>query len=1081
MKKIHTFRVLFALLGVIVPLGLCRAQTTFFTDNFNGSTTNQISIAGGTPTASSTSYDLASTKTVGATIGPNLLHLTLSSGATSSGFLEAQALFAAKPVNLNVVGDYIEIDVVFTNSAGSLFSATATGSSLDLGLYNSGSTFGVITNYPVPFAQLANAGLNGNSLSPFATGYCEPWQGYFGQILSNSAPQILTRPVQNEGATTPANQDTLGDGAGTGLFNQPAGTGLFKGSAAPLYMDSSDPYTMTLRITLSGVQTLTISNALYQGVGTSTTPLFSQIAAGVTGANNIASGFDGLSIGTREVTAKANTLDPVMDISSISIFGQSTVPSTPPTISQQPVPTLVTTNGSCAMSVTVIGDNPVYQWYRNGTQALNDGGNISIVSTPTTSTLIISPAGTADQFVGANNGYYCVVGQEGANGLLTTNTTTNTLTLINSTNLIWAAQIGNWDVNTSVSWVDTNGNPSVFNYGDPVVFDDAAAPGIVTLSASYLSASSVTVSNTSGVGSYVFNGSGSIAGPGSLRLLGSGGVTLNVNNTFTGGTLISNANAYVTLQNYGSFGTGPVTLGQAGGEMEIVPAGSASSGIAGTVVIADNFTNLVDADSTFGLVLLGDLSGTANKTLTFAPGPVNMDTNQWRVRVYGGSTTNNANLNLADANLLFSSYQASGSQTYNGTITGPGGFIEKGTITYLNNGNSTFSGGAIPAQGAIGLGASSTSSGGVVTQGPIGTGPLFLQPDSSSTTAGDGFIFATINNLTLGNVIEYQSATNNLTLEIGGTNNITLTGPFSFNGHDGSALNATYPFRTLTVTNTGLTTFTGMISDGGLGYGFDLTGSGTTLFNATETYTGVTTNNGGTLLVNGRIGPGAVVVVTNSTANTNATLGGSGTITGPVTIQAGGTLTAGSQISTGPTIGNLTISSTLTFQGGSKALIKVNSANNPPSDSVAVTGALTYNGTLDATNLGASLTTANSYQIFPAGGSGNFTNIIGSPGPNLAWTFSPTTGILGVVATSSPFTVSPGITNIVLSGTTLTISGTNGQSGDTYYLLTATNLNAPVWLPVSTNTATSANFSFTITGAATPGKPQQYYKFSSVP
>src|SRR5580704_2982685 len=105
MRNQFRYRFLLALLAVIAPLCVSRAQTTFFTDNFsNGSTTNQVSIPGGTPTASSTSYDIASTKGTVVTIAPNLLHMTLGA-ATSSGFLEAQALFATNAISLNASND----------------------------------------------------------------------------------------------------------------------------------------------------------------------------------------------------------------------------------------------------------------------------------------------------------------------------------------------------------------------------------------------------------------------------------------------------------------------------------------------------------------------------------------------------------------------------------------------------------------------------------------------------------------------------------------------------------------------------------------------------------------------------------------------------------------------------------------------------------------------------------------------------------------------------------------------------------------------------------------------------------------
>jgi hypothetical protein len=358
---------------------------------------------------------------------------------------------------------------------------------------------------------------------------------------------------------------------------------------------------------------------------------------------------------------------------------------------------------------------------------------------------------------------------------------------------------------------------------------------------------------------------------------------------------------------------------------------------------------------------------------------------------------------------------------------------------------------------------------------------LNLTSDSSSLTAS-AVILASANNISIANPIEYPSGTNNFELEIGGNNNITFSGPFTLNGNDGLAATA-FTNRMLQVTNLGITTFSGVISDGGVGgndYGLTVSGNGTNfagplIFSATETYSGPTTNAGAVLLVNGQVGPGEVFV-TNS-----GTLGGIGTITGPVIVCTNSALTAGTAVTSGVLgIGTLNINNSLTFQGGGKALIEV---NNPQNDAVAVSGAITYNGTLNATNAGSAIAAGTQFHIFTAGSeSGNFTSITGSPGPNQAWTFNPATGILSVSNTLTVFTVSPGITNItLLSGTNVTISGTNGQSGDTYYLLTSTNLLTPMnqWKPVSTNVATGSFFSFTATNAVNRNDSQQFFRFAN--
>ena len=83
--------------------------------------------------------------------------------------------------------------------------------------------------------------------------------------------------------------------------------------------------------------------------------------------------------------------------------------------------------------------------------------------------------------------------------------------------------------------------------------------------------------------------------------------------------------------------------------------------------------------------------------------------------------------------------------------------------------------------------------------------------------------------------------------------------------------------------------------------------------------------------------------------------------------------------------------------------------------------------------------------------------------------------LIGLQLTSAP-TQSPVVTGISVQGGNIVISGTNGTSGNGYYVLTSTNLAQPLadWTPLATNTfMEGGNFSFTNTVNA--NAPRQFF------
>jgi hypothetical protein len=106
---------------------------------------------------------------------------------------------------------------------------------------------------------------------------------------------------------------------------------------------------------------------------------------------------------------------------------------------------------------------------------------------------------------------------------------------------------------------------------------------------------------------------------------------------------------------------------------------------------------------------------------------------------------------------------------------------------------------------------------------------------------------------------------------------------------------------------------------------------------------------------------------------------------------------------------------------------------------------------------------------------------VGSPGVGLAYSFNTNSGVLSVVSASASLTGLAFAASPVISGTSLTISGTNTGAG-TVYLLTSTDVAAPLntWTPIWTNIFSgSGNFSTNLLNAINPTLNRQFYILST--
>jgi autotransporter-associated beta strand protein len=679
-----------------------------------------------------------------------------------------------------------------------------------------------------------------------------------------------------------------------------------------------------------------------------------------------------------------------------------------PGIAVQPTAITVATNGAGTISVVGSGDGLTYQWRRNGVN-LTDGGH---VSGSTTANLTIYPA-TTDDVATPGNGYDVVI-----NGACSpsTNSVRVGLTLGSAADLIWVGDGGanQWDVATTANW--NNGGATVFNYGDNVTFDDSSGNTVVNLTSSFLSPGLITVNGSQ---NYFFGGSGKISGGSSSLLMANGGtLTISNANTYAGGTTISSGT--INLQNSAALGSGTITL--AGGLLDVPNVQGFT--LNNQINVTADSTVRIRNTSTSALVLTNTLGGSAG-SLTFlnftgSRGPT--------VVLTAPNFTFNRpivmNLGVSGTNLILQSQNASGSQVFNGVISDTPGvspFIganlrrsASGGTTILNAAN-TYAAGTLLANGRIGVGIDSVSSSPpTIDSGPLGTGPLQIE-----VGAGTPELFASGGARTVANPILFTANTVGPAWVISGTNDLTLSGAFDLSGTN----------RTIQVNNSGATILSGVISDGGLGNGLIKTGTNTLILTGINTYTGATTVSNGTLLVNGQIDVGGVTV-------TGGVLGGSGTILGDVNNQSGGTLSPGNSI------GTLTINGTLTLQAGSTVAMQLD-ASAHTNDAVAGLTSVTYDGTLQLTNLAGTLTNTASFQLFSASSyNGAFASLNpATPGPGQTWNTNNLTvnGTISVVGNPGPPapTVITNITRLVDGNIQFSFNGTSGQS---YRVWASTNL-----------------------------------------
>jgi fibronectin-binding autotransporter adhesin len=552
----------------------------------------------------------------------------------------------------------------------------------------------------------------------------------------------------------------------------------------------------------------------------------------------------------------------------------------------------------------------------------------------------------------------------------------------------------------------------------------------------------IAANNTAGAGTGVATNSGGVLSV----------TTLNIGTVQTGSLTLNNSgrlNLSGTATVGGASGSGTLNLN--GGILNMANTAAA--------LVTNSATAIVNAD---GISITNGSSG--NVTLA-AP-----------MTLGAGGITNVTLATTSGRNITFS-----------GVLSGSGGIMVDigGSNIVSLTGANTYNGGVKIKNGAL---ESRT------TQTTLGTGTVVMGGAGSS-----GATYRTGQNNTNAFTINAPDSGTNIISANGVGANFNLSGPITLNGNltlqtfdnplgpnkststlsggvtgTGNLLMNNIGLSTNFISLTGVTINpAGSITAQGTAIGSNIISAaiganvtGVTQNSATSplilsganTYSGNTTVNAGTLLVNS---PGSLSAGSTVNVNTNATLGGTGIIYGLVTVANGGTLAPGDAA-----IGNLTLNGNVVLSAGSTNVFEVD-GSTPANDQVVLGASVTYGGVLQIVPTGT-FTNGQTFTLFNGAGAttaGNFSSISTS-GTN---TFSFTNGVLTVVA---PGPVTPPATTLInsYSAGVLTLSW---PAGEGWRLEQQTNgLLSTNWVDVTPGSASTTNITVDST------KPTVFYRLA---
>jgi autotransporter-associated beta strand protein/T5SS/PEP-CTERM-associated repeat protein len=510
--------------------------------------------------------------------------------------------------------------------------------------------------------------------------------------------------------------------------------------------------------------------------------------------------------------------------------------------------------------------------------------------------------------------------------------------------------------NGSISFLGSSsaGSSTIINSGSGslIAFSDTSTAGNATITTNGGAQTLFSGNSNGGNARFITNAGGIVDFSGTSGPLSNGRITAGS---------IEGAGTY-------SIGSNELTVGS--NDLSTTLSGSIQDGGAGGSLVKDGSGTLTLTGSSNIGGTLTLCSGCGSGGLTISGGSFTVGS---FVEIDGGTlaVTNGGTLQTTDI-LVASNMIVTGAGS---TVTASGvtvvGFFGPGSLTIANGGVFNSQGGAeidtfVPELGipsvlvtgpgstwnvggpALFVGGGSTEGPGMLTVANGGTvnatAPMFIGDvtgASTVTVTGAGSVLNALNSLMIGGDNGCGcNLVGTLTIADGGV--VNSPGPTSIGA--GSTLNLgsgglAGAINTPAIANDGqiVANFTDTLTLAAAIFGpgtLTKIGPGTLALTATNSYSGATTIDGGTLIVNGSIANSPVTV------NAGGTLAGTGTV-GPTTINGGGTFAPGNSP------GTMTVAGNLAFQSGALYVVQV-TPSTASSTNVTAAGNATLAGTVQA-------------------------------------------------------------------------------------------------------------------------------------